>query len=130
MIKCLESGNWRVPDSLHDERMTDNFHKLLKVKDGLSVTGDHLVLRGGCFVIPGPLQARVIDFAHEGNPHPHLPKLDKLCEETVRKCFKCQIATEVKTRDPLQMTVLPSGPWESISIDFCRGGRKICHGAH
>ena len=65
MTKSLESGNWTVPDSLHDERMKDSFHKLMKVKDELSVTGDHLVLRGGRLVIPGSLQERVIDLAHE-----------------------------------------------------------------
>ena len=47
--------------------MKDSFYKLMKVKDELSVTEDHLVLRGGCLVILGSLQDRVIDLAHEGH---------------------------------------------------------------
>ena len=115
--------------------MKDNFTKLVKVKDELSVTEDQIVLRGGRLVIPGSLQARVINLAHEGHQgicktksllrsKVWFPNLDKLCEETVRKCFKCQIATEIKPRDPLQMTALPSGPWESVSIDFAEVGGK------
>ena len=100
-----------------------------------SVTDDHLVLRGGRLVIPGSLQPRVIDLAHEGfqgicktksllRSKVWFPNLDKLCEETVRKCFKFKTATEAKTWDPLQMTTLPSGPWESIGIDFAEVGGK------
>ena len=107
--------------------MKDIFHKLINIKDELSVIEDHLVLRGGRLVIPGSLRARVIDLAHEGHQgicktksllrsKVWFPNLDKFFWETVRKCFKCQIAPEVKTRDPLQMTVLPSGSWEFISI--------------
>ena len=39
----------------------------MKVKDELSVTRHHFVLRGGHLVITGSLQARVIDLAHEGH---------------------------------------------------------------
>ena len=35
VTKTLESGNWTVPDSLHDECMKDSFYKLMKVKDEL-----------------------------------------------------------------------------------------------
>ena len=135
VMKSLESGNWTVSDSLHDAHAKDRFHKLNKVKDELSVTEDQVVARGDRLVIPVSLQAKVIDLAHEGHQgicktksllrsKVWFPNLDKLCEETVRKCFKCQIATDVKTRDPLQMTVLPSGPWECISIDFAEVGGK------
>ena len=46
------------------------------------------------------------------------PAIDKLEESAVRSCIACQAATPATNIEPLQMTELPHGPWESLSADY------------
>ena len=51
---------------------------------------------------------------------PGIDKLvEKYVEEYVANCIPCQASTPIKMCEPLQMTNLPEGPWQNISVDFC-----------
>ena len=39
-------------------------------------------------------------------------------EALVKECLPCLAAIEANTREPLQMSKLPDGPWEKVSTDF------------
>ena len=41
-----------------------------------------------------------------------------MTEETVKQCIPCQANTQQKHYEPLQMTLLPEGPWQILSADF------------
>ena len=41
-----------------------------------------------------------------------------MVESHVGKCLSCQANTPFHSREPLQMTELPDGPWEKVSVDF------------
>ena len=41
-----------------------------------------------------------------------------MIEDTVRKCYECQITTEHHTQEPVKMTEIPKTPWETIATDF------------
>ena len=45
--------------------------------------------------------------------------MDSPVDSIVKCCVPCQVATPKPSREPLQMTPLPNGPWEQVSIDFC-----------
>ena len=99
-----------------------------KVWNELSVE-DGLLLREERIIIPNRLQKGFIKFAHEG----HLgvantkrllrskywfPKMDKMVEDKVKYCESCQAAVYKNDTEPLRMSELPNGPWESIKVDF------------
>ena len=44
--------------------------------------------------------------------------MDTMVEKHVGKCLACQSTTPCHTREPLQMTDLPRGPWKKVSVDF------------
>ena len=71
----------------------------------------------------------MVKIAHEGHQgivrtkqllraHVWFPGIDKMVEKHVGKCLACQATTPCYTREPLQMTDLPTGPWKKISVDF------------
>ena len=45
--------------------------------------------------------------------------MDSLVDSLVKRCAPCQVAMPKFSREPLQMTPLPNGPWEQVSVDFC-----------
>ena len=42
-----------------------------------------------------------------------------LVDSIVKCCVACQVATPKASLEPLQMTLLPNGPKEQVSTDFC-----------
>ena len=47
------------------------------------------------------------------------PGIDKVVEETVKKCIPCQASYPGHShREPLCPTLLPSEPWSEITVDF------------
>ena len=44
--------------------------------------------------------------------------IDKMVEHTMQEFIPCQATTIDNSRKPLQMTLLPDGPWQEVSIDF------------
>ncbi len=47
------------------------------------------------------------------------PGIDKAAEDKVGKCLACQATLNKISREPLQMTPTPEGPWIQASADFC-----------
>ena len=99
------------------------------VKDEISVTSQGIILRGSRIVLPESLQQRAIDLAHE--THPGLtktkalirekiwfPDIDKLVKNTINRCIACQATGRPNPPEPLAMTDMPNGPWETIHVDF------------
>ena len=52
--------------------------------------------------------------------HVWFPGMDSQCDKFVSTCIACQSNTPQTHREPLRMTDLPEGPWEKVSVDFCR----------
>ncbi len=99
------------------------------VRDELTVTSDGIVLRGTRIVIPETLQRRAIAIAHET----HLgltktkalirekiwfPKIDKMVKDTIDRCIPCQAVGKPSPPEPLSMTEMPKGQWETLHLDF------------
>ena len=103
-----------------------------KVKHELAITDD-LVLRDTRLVLPEPLHQQAIDLAHAGHQgivrttrllreKVWFPKIDKLAEDTVKKCLACQACVASTQRpEPIESAVLPSEPWNEVSVDFLSG---------
>lgn len=81
-------------------------------------------------MIPLSLQPRALSLAHEGHQgivktkqllreKVWFPGIDKQVEGLISSCIPCQSATPSTEHQPLQMSDLPDGPWQKISIDFC-----------
>ncbi|KAK3797503.1 hypothetical protein RRG08_054535 [Elysia crispata] len=98
------------------------------MRDELCSIG-YLVLRGTRIVIPKALRSKCIKLAHTG----HLgivgtkqrlrskvwwPGIDKEVEHFVKSCHGCQLVESALPPEPLQVTELPSRPWQDIGIDF------------
>ena len=102
------------------------------MKDELAITDD-LVLRDTRLVLPEPLHQQAIDLAHAGHQgivrtkrllreKVWFPKIDKLAEDTVKKCLACQACVASTQRpEPIESAVLPSEPWNEVSVDFLSG---------
>ena len=90
---------------------------------------DGLIIKGSRIFIPSVLRNKILDAAHEGHQgivktkqllrsKVWYPGLDKDVELLVHNCLPCQASILGNTREPLKMTELPSGPWESVATDF------------
>ena len=93
------------------------------------VAVDGLVLRGERIVVPRELRETIVTIAHESHQgivrtkqllraHVWFLGIDKMVEMHVGKCLVCQATIPCHTREPLQMSDLPTGPWQKISVDF------------
>ena len=120
LIKCVEEKSIDNKDA--DLRKYSNVFNELAVVDGL-------VLRGERIVVPQTLREAMVKIAHEGHQgivrtkqllrvHAWFPGMDTMVEKHVGKCLACQSTTPCHTREPLQMTDLPRGPWQKVSVDF------------
>ena len=90
---------------------------------------DGLVLCGERIVVLRELRETIVTIAHEGHQgivrtkqllcaHIWFPGIDKMVEKHLGKCLACQVTIPCHTREPLQMSDLPTGPWKKISVDF------------
>jgi hypothetical protein len=130
VISALTTGKWHIIEPREDIDM-DTFNALARIRTDLTTANaGNTLLRGRRIVIPQCLQRRVVNLAHEGHQGIIKTKkllrekvwfsgIDKLVEERILNCIPCQASTQVKTHEPLQMTNLPEGPWQNISVDFC-----------
>ena len=50
--------------------------------------------------------------------HVCFPGIDKMVEKHVGNCLACQATIRCHTREPLQMSDLPTRPWKKISMNF------------
>ena len=79
--------------------------------------------------MPRNLQHRAVNLAYEG--HQGIVKtksllrekvwflgIDKMAEETVKRCMTCQDTGPDPAPEPLRMSELPRGPWLVVAADF------------
>ncbi len=140
VMRALTDGKWHVHRKSTDIN-APTYDSCQVLQEELSASTDRdLLLRGGRIVISAALQHDVIQLAHSG--HQGLVKtkellrekvwfraIDKLTEEVVRSCFRCQIATPVCQREPLMMSPLPIAPWTELSMDFGHAEWPIHYGS-
>ena len=82
-------------------------------------------------VPPENLRAKIVRIAHKQG-HLGLSKTKEMIRhkyrwpgmnleitDMVKRCFECQISTEMKHTEPAKMTKLPSRPWTTVEVDFC-----------
>ena len=104
---------------------------MYKVRNELTVDlQNKVLLRDHRLVLPKSLRSIAVDIAHEGHQgivktkqlirqKVWFPGIDYMVEEKVNACLPCQATTTQTYRsEPLQMSKLPNGSWEEISIDF------------
>ena len=102
----------------------------------LTSVDSNLVLRGSRMVIPDALQKQVVELAHKGHQglvktrtllrsKVWFPGMGSLVDSIVKRCVPCQVATPKLSHEPLQMTPLPNGPWEQVSINIDYGVPEV-----
>ena len=107
----------------------DTVKPFKSVKDELSISPNYIVLRGTRIVLPASLRQRAIDIAHESHQglskttalmreKVWFPDIDKLIKDTLDRCIPCQAVGRPAPPQPLQMSEMPTGPWQKVHIDF------------
>ncbi|PFX25910.1 Uncharacterized protein K02A2.6 [Stylophora pistillata] len=120
LITCIRER--KIDHRNQDMKAYFNIYDELAVADGL-------VLRGERIIVPREFRETMVKIAHEGHQgivrtkqllraHVWFPGIDKMVEKHVGNCLACQATIPCHTREPLQMSELPTGPWKKISVDF------------
>ena len=137
LVELIQNGNWyciNTPESLDNIDPNIDIADLKSfrnVKDELTVDSDSsIILRGSRIVIPRNLREQALNIAHEG--HQGLiktkqllrekiwfPSIDKIAKQIIDKCLACQANSQPSPPEPVKMSSLPQGPWDTIHIDFC-----------
>ena len=96
---------------------------LLNLVPELTITLDGILLKQNRIVIPDKLQHRVIELAQEN--HLGIAKTTALLREKIMKaniseCILCTDVSKSPTPQPLELSTLPTYPWQTINIDFLR----------
>ena len=127
--KSLELTNLQAND-VPNEQQSD-FRAFHSIRAELAVNdSSDIILRGSWIVIPKCLQQRAVDLAHEGHQglvktkqllreKVWFPNIDKIAKMMIEKCLPCQANSKANTPEPLQMSKLPTRPWDVVHIDFC-----------
>jgi len=121
VMSALENGCWHIHKD-NPEIDKDTFTSLQHVKSELTASKDRdILLRGARIVIPRNPQKLAVDIAHEGHQglvktkslvceKVWFPGIDARVEQTVKSCLACQLSTSQSSREPLNMSPLPSAP--------------------
>eukprot|EP00795_Rhopilema_esculentum_P005121 gene5121-biopygen179 len=99
------------------------------IKEELSIGAQNIILRGSRIVIPLSLRQKAIDIAHESHQglsktkamireKVWFPKIDDLVKATIDSCLACQATGKENRPEPLQLSELPTKPWEKLHIDY------------
>ncbi|XP_015747378.1 PREDICTED: uncharacterized protein K02A2.6-like [Acropora digitifera] len=102
-----------------------------QIKLELSISNG-VILRGTRIVVPEKLQSQMVMLAHSGHQgivktkrflreSVWFPGIDKKVEELVKGCVPCQATNHdpKPASESLQMSPLPQGPSQELSMDFC-----------
>ncbi|PIK51997.1 hypothetical protein BSL78_11109 [Apostichopus japonicus] len=115
-IKAVEGNSWySITPELQCFKNVKN--ELSVAKDGKVLLCDHRI------VIPSILRDRIITIAHQGHQgvvrtkqlireKVWFPGIDKRVEEKISQCIPCQATSSSTTREPIQMSALPTHPWK------------------
>ena len=110
------------------QKQCPEFKEYVNYFDELSVADD-VVLRGERTVIPKNLVNDVVSIGHEGHQGIvkckrllrslyWFPRMDEIITKKVSKCRPCQAAVETPSEEPIQSSILPDYPWQSVDLDF------------
>ena len=125
VIECITS----ISPKWYKFKQSEEMKIFEQVSKDLSVTSDGILLRGHRIVLPVSLRRHVVNLAHQGHQGVvktkallrakiWFPYMDRLVEEIVSSCNSCASIVKNDTLQPLQMSELPSAPWQSVSADF------------
>ena len=102
-----------------------------QIKQELSISNG-VILRGTRILVPEKLQSQMVMLAHSGHQgilktkrflreSVWFPGIDKKVEELVKGCVPCQATNHdpKPASESLQMSPLPQGPSQELSMDFC-----------
>ena len=120
VMACIATQQWH--------KLENEFTSYKRVKNELSISNG-LLLRGDRVVLPKSLQSRAVKLAHAGHQGivktksllretVWFPGIDNMVEKAVSDCLPCQSSIPKSSREPLQMTPLPDGPWKEVAVDF------------
>ena len=123
LARVLVTQKWNEADS--DIRAYQQVKQELTVANGV-------ILKGTRIIVPETLRHRVVTLAHNGHQgivktkcllreSVWFPGMDRMVEEKVNQCLPCQAANHSPSPacQPLNMSPLPHGPWQELSMDFC-----------
>ena len=99
-----------------------------KVWDTLSIN-DGLLLKGEKIVVPKSLEEDIIRIGHEGHmgivkckqllrSKVWFPGMDMKVEKEIKGCLACQSVVDRVKCENIEVSLLPSGPWEELSVDL------------
>ena len=88
-----------------------------------------LIIKGEKIVIPKRLRKRILSAGHDGHQGVEktksvlrskvwYPGMDQDVAEYIQNCRGCQSAVNDTYKEPLIMSELPAGPWESVITDY------------
>ncbi|GAB1602673.1 hypothetical protein Ahia01_000547000, partial [Argonauta hians] len=128
VIQAIRTGIWQDQRSNVPPGEMRSLETLQQCAE-LSITTSGILLKCKHIVLPTSLQGTAVKLAHSG--HQGKTKtlsllrekvwfygMSSAVERTVKDCFACQVATPTTTREPLQMSDLPTKPWSELSADF------------
>ena len=104
-----------------------------QIKQELSISNG-VILRGTRIVVPEKLKSQMVMLAHSGHQgivktkrflrdSVWFPGIDKKVEELVKGCVPCKATNQdpKPASESLQMSPLPQGPSQELSMDFPNG---------
>ena len=109
----------------------DDLLDFKNVRDELTCHSDGILLCGTLLVIPSELRDKAVKLAHEGHQGINrtkslirskvwFPGINAAVEKAVHNCAACQATCgSLPKVEPLQMSAMPDGPWQELSMDFC-----------
>ena len=132
VISFGQTSRWYEMKYLNDPDIdTQELQMFYNIKDELTCYSDNILLRNNLIVLPSALHSQVIDIAHEGHQGINrtkafirskvwFPRINKKVETAVKCCLACQSSTydNNSSKELLQMSEMPHGPWENLSADF------------
>lgn len=117
VIASLSNGIWDDNTKRYKPFASD-----MTVRDGL-------LIRSSRLVVPRKMQIKVIEMAHRSHPGMSTTKhllrqhtwwlgMDRDIEKFIASCLTCIQLSQMNRPEPMKMTKLPEGPWQSLAIDF------------
>jgi len=90
---------------------------------------DNIIYRGSRLIIPVSLREKVVKIGHRGHQGRAktkslirefcwFPLLDKMVEQKVQNCRRCQAVTDSSRKPLVKPHELPPGPWQEIEMDL------------
>jgi len=113
----------------HNEPIDNLSNKFKSIVDEISLASSGVLLKEDRIIIPTSLEKVLIDQAHESClgislttrllKHKYFwPKMDKQIKDKIETCIACLSCTDTTTPKPIIPSMLPTGKWKLVAIDF------------